>query len=214
MQLIIIGGGISINEGIYTGLKQRLEGKFVCGINYAYKYFDTTFLTCLNYVDFYDINRKELKELPLIITPSRPHPSVWEDNTLLVKNNKYALSGVLALDIATSILTKDDEIYLLGYDYGAITEIKDSQGRSITHFYQGDIEHRGVGSHSYYDRSKKCNFFSLNTDNYTPIFNVSMDSKIECFSKITYSEFYERLEYKTYQQDILRAELKEKLNAK
>ena len=211
MQLTIIGGGTSINEGVLTGLKRRLEGKFVCGINYAYKYFDTTFLTCLNYVDFYDINRQELKELPLIITCERPHPSIWEDNTLRVKNESYPLSGVLALDIATRILGKGDEIYLLGYDYGVRNEIKDAQGRSQTHFYQGNEEHRGIGSHSYYDRSKNCNFFSQSTDNYVPIFNVSVDSNIKCFPKISYSEFYERLYEKEYDQTVLRHQIYRRL---
>jgi len=209
MQLIIIGGGTSVSEGIVTGLKYKLEDKFVCGINYAYKYFDTTFLTCLNYTDFYDTNRKELKELPLIITCDRVHPSIWEKNTVLAKSGssiagRPALSGLLALDIATRILDKGDEIYLLGYDYGVINEIKDQQGRSQTHFYQGNEEHRGIGSHSYYDRSKSCSFFNQSTDNYVPIFNVSVDSNIKCFPRISYSEFYERLDEKEYNQTILR----------
>ena len=43
-QLIIIGGGTSIKEGIKKGLWKRLRGKWTIGINYAYRYFDSTML--------------------------------------------------------------------------------------------------------------------------------------------------------------------------
>ncbi|GAH15928.1 unnamed protein product, partial [marine sediment metagenome] len=68
-QLIIIGGGYSIQEGIRKGLIDELKDRCVCGINYSYKYFDSTYLCCINYEDFYDKNRQELVRLPLILLP-------------------------------------------------------------------------------------------------------------------------------------------------
>jgi len=212
MQIIIIAGGSSIKEGIYIGLWDRIKDSFSIGINYAYRYFDSTALCCMNYTDFYDINRAELKKLPLIITPDRPHPSKWEYNTLLVGNNNYFLSGILAIDIATKILEEGDTIFLLGYDYGAINDIKDAQGRSQTHFYQNWIEHRGIGQTSYYDYLghsyrdfewyKGCN---------CKIYNVSPDSNINCFEKIDYNTFFEKLDNKTYKQHLLRAKIRMEL---
>lgn len=212
MQIILIGSGVSIKEGIYNGLWERIKDSFTLGINHSYKYFESTALICLNYVDFYDVNRQELKELPLIITCTRPHPSEWEDNTILVKNRSYALSGIMALDIATKILGEKDEIYLLGYDYGAITNIKDSQARDMTHFYQGNIEHRGIGVNGYYaGQGHAYRDFDCFMASRSKIYNVSEGSNIPCFPLISYTEFFEKLNNTTYQQDILRDNLKEKL---
>ena len=203
MQLTIIGGGQSIQEGIIKGLRRKLEHKFTCGINYSYKFFETTYLCCMNYVDFYDANRQDLKELPLIVTCDRPHPSKWEDNTILVKKN-YALSGILALSIAKYILGNKVEIYLLGYDYGAED--------GLTHFYQtlDAIQHRGIGQTQYYDivGHAERDFSSIDPKN---VYNVSVNSKISAFTKLTYDEYFDRLETKTYNQTVLRNTIRRKL---
>ena len=36
-QLIIIGGGASINKGVNKGLWAALRGRFTIGINYSYR---------------------------------------------------------------------------------------------------------------------------------------------------------------------------------
>ena len=38
-QLIIIGGGASIEEGISKNLWEKIKNKFVIGINYSYHHF-------------------------------------------------------------------------------------------------------------------------------------------------------------------------------
>lgn len=204
-QLIIIGSAYSLQKGIKKGLWNKISGHLTCGINWSYRYFDSTYLCCLNYVDFYDTNRKDLKKLSLIITVDRPHPSVWLKNTLLLKEN-YALSGILALSVATRILNKSDEIFLLGFDYGA--------QRKKTHFYQGEIEHGGVGKSQYYNypgHAKRD--FKQFKNSKAMIYNVSMKSRIssKIFPKISYSQFFKMLDNRTYNQDKLRADIKDKL---
>ena len=38
-QIIIVGGGTSIKEGISKGLWSKLDNKYTFGLNYSYKYF-------------------------------------------------------------------------------------------------------------------------------------------------------------------------------
>lgn len=203
-QLIIVGGGASIAEGIKKDLWERLKNKVVCGINYSYRYFDSSYLVCLNYIDFYAINRKELTKLPLIITPSRPHPSKWEKNTILINKN-FQLSGILALHIGIAL--KPKEIFLLGYDYRAIN--------NRTHFYQGKIAHRGIGRTHYYDAypgHAERDFGIFKQEKNVRIYNVSLNSNIETFPKLSYKEFFKKLDNNIYNQKELRQYIKDKLN--
>jgi len=115
------------------------------------------------------------------------------------------LIGIKALNLAIAL--DYDEIYLLGMDACA-----DSEGR--THFYsdteigqytwQGEMN-SGVGKHKRggYKTSNYNRIDELNKFWYQPfeeelkrsikIYNVSVDSKIETFPKITYKEFYKRI---------------------
>ena len=199
-QLVIIGGGSSINKGVDKGLWAALRGCFAIGINYSYRYFDSTCLACVNYSDFYDTNRKELAKLPLIITPNRPHPSKWENNTVTVKEH-FVLSGVLALSVACKLLNADDEIFLLGYDYGAYN--------GKTHFYQDKIHHRGVNKTAYYDYEGHAerDFRDFNSN----IYNVSINSRINVFPKLSYEQFFCKLATKEYKQDALRKAVRKSL---
>lgn len=201
-QLIILGSGSSLKEGIKKDLWKKLKDKVVCGINYSYRYFNSTYLCCLNYTDFYDINRKALKELSLIITVSRPHPSNYEKNTILINKN-FALSGILALDIG--ILLEPKEIFLLGFDFGALN--------NKTHFYQGEIEHRGIGKAQYYNYPEHAerDFGIFKNEKKVRIYNVSLKSKIEVFPKISYDKFFHMLDNKTYNQKKLVKYIRDKL---
>ena len=200
IQLIIIGGGNSILEGIKLGLLEKLNNKFTCGINYSYRYFKTTYLCCMNYVDFYNANREELKKLPLIVTCNRPHPSIWEKNTVTVKEH-FTLSGILALSVACKLLNADDEIFLLGYDYGAYN--------GKTHFYQDKIHHRGVNKTAYYDYEGHAerDFRDFNSN----IYNVSINSRINVFPKLSYEQFFCKLATKEYKQEALRKAVRKSL---
>lgn len=135
------------------------------------------------------------------------------------------LSGILALSLA--ILVGFKEIYLLGMDACEI------DGR--THFYQGDEEKTGLISWAGQDH---CGIGKINgkynTDNYNKIddlndfwydpfkqelengikiFNVSINSKIDTFPKITYKEFYNRTKTKAIDctdiaRELIRSEIK------
>ena len=214
-QLIIVGGGYSIKEGIHKGLIDELKDKFVCGINYSYRYFDSTCLICLNYNDFYDKNRQELVQLPLILTTERPHPSQYEDNTLILPHKiQYRLTGILALDIGCNLL-EEGEIFLLGFDYSEYKKKKDSKKRPVTHFYQGQIEHRGIGQSKYYhykDHAKR-DFDRFKNMRKIKIYNVSLNSKIDSFPKISYEQFFDMLNNKKFNQDKLRKDIIKKLGA-
>lgn len=196
-QLIIIGGGASINEGINHDLWYKLDGHLTCGINYSFKYFNSTFLACMNYTDFYNTNRNKLKKLPLIITCSRPHSSKWLKNTILINQN-FRLSGILALYIGIKLEVK--EIYLLGFDY--------SKQNNRTHFYQGDIKHRGIGQDQYYNRGFENRDFDKFKNTKTKIYNVSPNSKINSFSKINYAKFFKKLNDNKYNQKELVKEIR------
>jgi len=203
-QLIIIGGGNSIQEGINKYIWKKLENTFTIGINYSYRYFQSTCLICMNYTDFYDKNRNDLKQLPMIITVDRPHPSKWEDNTIVVPNESFSLSGILALNLGIELLD-EGEIFLLGYDFG--------MHQGLSHFYQGDIYHRGIAQSQYYTKSHAGRDFNqFEKEEKIKIYNVSLESQIDTFSKISYDTFFKKLNKETYNQKRLRTQIKKRLS--
>jgi len=242
-QLIIIGGGSSIKEGLAQGLWERLKDKFTIGLNYSYKYFESTFQSWVDN-DFYKNNLKELAKLSLLIgCESGEITKIKLPNTItLTATSKYdptlktgvykkALVGLFGLSIACYLLTdiKDAEIYLLGYDFSAQRRISyepirnrrdlnkilvlDKHKRFITHFYQGEINHRGIGKISFYNNTehqKKIFQPYIDTQSVS-IYNVSIDSKINQFPKITYTEFFKRLDKQIYNQKELREWIKKQI---
>ena len=93
---------------------------------------------------------------------------------------------------------------------------KDIKNRHLTHFYQGDINHRGIGKINYYNTKGKADkdFGVYSFEKQCKIYNVSLDSKIEIFPKISYDKFFSMLDNETYNQDILRQKIKRKLKDK
>jgi len=216
-QLIIIGGGTSIQEGIQQELWDKLKGKLTFGLNYSYNFFQSTAQFYVD-EDFYLKQKKELDKLPLVI--GKYHRGLKEsDNFLMLKAGanydpsllngvyKSSLVGLYALSIAVYLQPK--EIFLLGYDYGDNKKLDEHQ-RKVTHFYQGKINHRGIGKVNYYTPGRAKKDFKVFSEN--KIFNVSKISKIPTFEKLSYEEFFKVLENKTYDQDKLREEIKVKLN--
>lgn len=146
-------------------------------------------------------------------------PNISENTVFLQpSNNKYQkdpwkdgfysgiLCGCFALTFGIALGFK--EIYLLGYDFGEIN--------GKTHFYEKDKLHEqmlgvireddgsircGIGKDSrgkyrtgiYNNPPKQC-FNVYRNEKETKIFNVSLESKIETFPKISYKELYRRLE--------------------
>jgi len=127
------------------------------------------------------------------------------------KNGFYSgvLCGCFALTLAICLGFK--EIYLLGYDFGEIN--------GKTHFYQkedlkdqkiGIIKEKGSVDRCGIGKDKKGNYrtgvYNNNAIKYfepykevskeIKIFNVSVNSRINIFPKITYEEFYQKLKNK------------------
>lgn len=216
-QLIIIGGGVSLKEGINKDLWNKLEGHLTFGLNYSYKYFISTAQFFVDEI-FYIEERDKMKDLPLII--GKYHKKMNEHpNTVLVKAiHKYdptlktgcyksSLVGLYALSIA--IYLKPKEIFLLGYDYGATG--KDKKGLALSHFYQDEINHRGIGKINYYTCKGRGERDFKPYIGHGVIYNVSLTSTIPTFKKLSYDEFFKKLENKTYSQDTLRKQIIEKI---
>ena len=224
-QLVIIGGGFSIKEGLSLNLWDKLKGHFVIGTNYAYKFNDFTFNTFVDST-FYNTGKEELDKLPMIIGQARNVKakgsnliplqcgSTW-DRTLKGGCYSARLCGIYTLSLAIYLLDEGD-LFLLGYDNGAITKELDNKKRKISHWYQGEIEHRGVGRVNYYDikdRGER-DYGVYKQEQRVRIYNVSLQSNIPVFPKISYEEFFQKLDTNLYNQDELRLLIKTKLQGK
>ena len=51
-QLIICGGGYSIKDGIQLGLWDKIQNKFTIGINFSFKWFNSTAIVFIDNVCF------------------------------------------------------------------------------------------------------------------------------------------------------------------
>ena len=253
-QLIIIGGGASIKEGLSKGLKGKIHNKFVIGCNYAFNYFDNLTLTAYVDRDFYKVgdnafspeqrkkHRESLRNLQLIVgqkyedkNTKKMLNTCFIDGVSTYTRNfkkgiyKASLSGLYALTLAIYLLD-EGEIFLLGYDYGEARKsdydkfakspqeldkliIKDKHNRPLTHFYQGEIKHKGIGKINYYnakDRAKR-DFGVYSKEKKVKIYNVSLKSKIPTFPKISYDDFFKMLNNNTYNQEELKHDIIKKL---
>ena len=225
-ELIIIGGGASIKEGLSLGLHDKLKDCFTCGLNYAFNYFTCTY-HCFVDKDFYKKQQPNLAKLPLLIGKSGGYNPMANTIDLPTATRYYRnlqggtyspdLTGLFALSLGIYLIDTGT-IYLLGYDFGGYhtSNIEDTpltmankdilaldpRKRPITHFYQGDFNHRGIAKTSYYNakkrpRDKFMPFIKDKTNKEKiKIYNVSPTSRIpnEIFEKIDYKTFFEKLD--------------------
>ena len=226
-QLIIIGGGTSTKEGIEKGLWEKLEDRFTLGINYSFHFFKSTLQTYVD-LDFYSNEWDDLENLPLII--GKYHHQIEKEirgTTIMLQVNdstyirdlstgvyKSSLCGLFSLSLGIHLLDKG-EIFLLGYDHNDNGN-KDKEGKLITHFYQGEIKHRGVGKVNYYKAKGRADrdFGVYENETKIKIYNVSLESKINTFPKISYSQFFKQLDDNIHDQDRLRQVIRKKLENK
>jgi hypothetical protein len=239
-QLIIIGSGYSLKEGIKMGLWNTLRDRFTLGINFIYRDFIPTSLCCIDNT-FYqegctnflpeqkEIHKNTIKSLPLIINRYKKNVPIFP-NTIGIKHSSTycrdlscgcyndVLAGLFTLSLGIYLLDVG-EIYLLGYDFGP-SEGKDSQGRALTHYNQEEFTHRGTGRTEWYLNPLKEKFkhevlfAPYETETKVKIYNVSLNSRIQTFPKISYQEFFRRLSPETYNQNNLHQYIKEKLKDK
>jgi len=231
-QIILVGGGASIKEGVSLGLKEKLDGKFIIAINYAYKHFPHT-LCLFGDFNFYvpleakkdkppkhpDIYEELRKEPLLIYDNDKNDLKEWQlPNTLFIKTGeeynieplkkgfyKHFLTGICALSLAQYLLNYNGEIFLLGFDYGSI-EKKSKE----THYYtKEEINHRGQGLVSHYNSSAHSpgKYFRYFKEPKIKIWNVSAISKIDNFEKIDYNTMFKLLSDIIYEQEKLRKEV-------
>jgi len=112
------------------------------------------------------------------------------------------LTGFLAL--SCTVLEQYEEIYLLGYDFGNVTEERDKRGKQYTHWYQDEFAKTkfrsgGVGRKRIYlnKEGKILNYvhdFNKYTNHHNKIFTVDKRSHVEAFPKISWEEFFSRIQ--------------------
>ena len=231
-EVILIGGGLSINEGISLGLKEKIIDKCVFLTNYSYKHFSGTLL-CFYDKDFYvpsyakkEPNKypdiyKELKNLPLIIGLKR-NEGIEEfklPNTIIIPCPKKELGNPLLVGIFTLAIAEifePKQIFLLGFDWNRQPIPQDKTkycpySNLDIHYYKKEIQHRGLGWTGFYDNHNPDNYFKFFKDSKSKIYNVSLQSNINNFEKIDYTTFFNLLSDVVYNQEELRQELRKKL---
>lgn len=235
-EIIIIGGGTSIQEGIDSGLKDRIKNKCVVLINYAYKHFEGTFL-CFGDKDFYaPIHVKYNKNNPDIyeelskqslIVGARKNPdldNIIHPNTIMIESPRKelgkapVLTGLFALAIAEKL--KPEKIFLLGFDWDkrdpkTIPLGKDYNPKSELelHYYGKEIKHAGSGYFGMYENHNPNNYFKFFDNSKSEIYNVNLKSNIENFKKIDYTKMYSLLSNQIFNQDELREKIKKELHS-
>lgn len=243
-QLVILGGGASVRpywDGEYKdkGLFTLLPKLFSCGLNYSYKFVESTVYSAVD-EKFFNENYKEILNLPLYIsklhtTVFQPalgkcyfFPSSWHyDRECYGGIYTSTLAGLFALSLFIKIMD-EGEIFLLGYDYGPTRDAEgkplvDNFGRPFSHWYQGKVEHRGIGKINWYtstheDPKKKGEritnaqreFGVYASESKVKIYNVNPQSAIDTFEKISYEQFFTKIETTEHNQDEIRKELEMK----
>jgi len=218
-EVVIVGGGNSITEGVETGLwdKLRESGIELWGINYAFRAVPLK-LKRLLWCDttFFKNNMKDLEEqakLGVECHTKKNNRYLGIDNIIQHETTRkpdekdkiyigsLGLSGMFSLSLA--VKEGYNKIYLLGYDFGV-----PNQGITQTHFYQGKISYisTGVGRNQVYldgnSPKKSVREFDIYKD-IQGIYNVSMISNIQSFKKIGYQEFYGILQKKKENPTVL-----------
>ena len=78
--------------------------------------------------------------------------------------------------------------------------------RILSHFYQGQVEHRGIGKIEFYTKNDKVNkiFSPFKSETKCKIWNVSPQSNLNVFSKIDYPTMFAQMNNVGYNQEELR----------
>ena len=226
-EVIIVGGGASVKDGIALDLWKKIEGKNIWSLNYAFM--TMPYLPSRQVwvdISFFKNNQDMLQNLwkqgvEMVAKKHRQYADLWEiqtyEQTRLKTGYKgkdafrgveqphiflgrMGMCGTFALSLA--VAEGYDMIYLLGYDFGT-----PDFGDKNTHYYQDQVKVRstGVGNINVYrggDKSNKSNVktdiqdydvFMPSLDSGEEIINESLRSHLYQFPKISYEQFFERL---------------------
>lgn len=212
--LVIIGGGSSVKEGIELGLWDKIKDIEIWSLNFAF-----IFMPYLPKreiwvdVSFFKKNLDRLESIYRSGTELHCSSHALYNNYSMIKqyqifkdvrhfedNEKYfsgklGFVGVFALSIA--VREQYDRIFLLGYDFGV-----QNPSSNDTHFYQHmtkecNIVSVGVGNPRVYmdtgtNKVKSIvEEFSVYNKHRDKIYNVSTISNIKEFQKISYQSFFD-----------------------
>jgi hypothetical protein len=232
-QCIIIGGGSSIQEGLTLGLKDKLKNKFLIGCNFAFHYFEPTFTLFADrkvwtgnllgisnpYIDYKHLEL--IQKQPLLITVDSAKIKPCPSNMIILKRgNSYqreksgqngfylgALTGILAVGLASYLMNYNGEIFLCGFDWSKRTT---DGTEPKTHYYpKSEINHKGQGLTNYYNKHNPNDIFKIYLQKHPKIYNVSLNSNITCFEKINYEQMFNKMNETTYDQNLLRKSIRE-----
>lgn len=240
-QLFLIGGGYSAKEAYDKGILKALEGKFVIGLNLAFKFINPTFTAFVDPISFYRKYYDDIKDLPLLV--GRKSPNIPQsNNTIFLKPSSHYtrdlssgcyhsyLAGLWGLSLGIYLLDIGT-IFLAGFNNGELPNIKkeevniknvenknvviNEKGKSyrkMSHWYQGKLEHRGIGKVNFYKDTKANKMFNVyKGEQRVSIFNVSPQSNLNLFPKINYDQMLQKMDNNSYDQEELRLWIKEKL---
>jgi hypothetical protein len=237
-ECVIIGGGPSINAEIMS-LEHRIKDKFVILTNYSYKFFTGTLSAFIDR-DFYKSRNteehpdiyEELRLLPLIVGIDINGISEFKlPNTILLNRNSenvyekslkkgfYTknLTGIFSISLASFLMNYTGNLFLLGFDWSRRppNEVDLKNYNPVCnfdlHYYGKNIKHEGNNKIGYYERHLPDREFEPFMKQKTKIYNVSLNSNINIFEKISYEHMFNLLNNETYNQDELRTKIKEKL---
>ena len=175
---------------------------------------------------------EELKGLPLIVGINHNGVSEFKlNNTILLqksdtyqrekalKNGFYtgSLTGIFSLTLASFLMNYEGIIYLSGFDWPrrdpkTVDRFNYSPNSDLNiHYYKKEIPHRGVGYVGMYENHNPENYFKYFKEKKLKIYNVSPESNIETFEKISYEKMFTSLNNETYNQEEITTNIKQKL---
>lgn len=218
-KVILLGGGYSVNEGIDKGLFEKIKDHNVWSLNYSYKCLN--FLPSKQLwvdISFFNNNLKPLQDLynkgvKMVAKKHTRYSFLPEIKQYFVtrKANEYygkeaieknmifvgrdGMVGMFALSLA--IAEGYNDIVLLGFDFGP-----PNPNIYKTHYYQDKLQviSSGVGRPEVYwrndgklkDTIRDYEVYTRHTD--IKIVNVSLQSNIHYFPKISYDDWLKNLE--------------------
>jgi hypothetical protein len=227
-EVIILGGGMSIREGISLGLVEQLKNKCVLACNYSFLHFPHTTLVFTD-SQFYSPSAKNIKEgkYPDLREELKKEPMILcgHKNDGLTKENVYPNTRLLNLSSTYHGSQGNEKGFYNGINFpgglcglvamsiaacllqerGSIFLLGfDFSTSGPTHYYT-DIKHRGQGKTKAFENANPKQLFSPYEKSITlDIYNVSPKSNIPNFLKIDYPTFFKMLSPEIEDQNELR----------